>query len=254
MHNLIIRADDLGYSKGVNYGIYESVKNGVINNVGVMVNMADTLHGLSLLKGLDFDLGMHTVICAGSPLTDPALIPSLVTADGKFKPSKAYRETDHDLVNLNEVVLEIEAQYRYFLKIVGHKPAYFEAHAVYSNNLLKGLAIVAKRHDLPLLPFDLNLDPVKFKKKTTITTFMDSMKKHYDPYRTFTKAVEFARTHAEDDVPMMVFHPGYLDQSILQQSSLTTPRMQEVDFLCDPWIKQEIEDNQIHLVRYSELG
>jgi len=39
MKNIIIRADDLGYSKGVNYGTYESVKNGLINNVGVMVNM-----------------------------------------------------------------------------------------------------------------------------------------------------------------------------------------------------------------------
>ena len=34
MKNIIIRADDLGYSKGVNYGTYESVKNGLINNVG----------------------------------------------------------------------------------------------------------------------------------------------------------------------------------------------------------------------------
>ena len=55
MKNIIIRADDLGYSKGVNYGTYESVKNGLINNVGVMVNMKDTLHGLDLLK--PFEIG-----------------------------------------------------------------------------------------------------------------------------------------------------------------------------------------------------
>lgn len=254
MNNMIIRADDLGYSKGVNYGIYESIKNGIINNVGVMVNMKDTLHGLDLLKGLDFDIGMHTVICAGRPITDPKLIPSLVTKEGNFKPSKAYRQTDHDLVNLNEVVIEIEAQYRYFLKIVGKKPDYFEAHAVYSNNLLKGLEIVADKYNLPLLPFDLNLDPVRFKKETTIVSFMDSMKPKYDPYKTFDDAEEFALNSSDNDVPMMVCHPGFLDQSILRQSSLTIPRTQEVDFLCDPRIRDEIAQKDIHLTRYTELS
>lgn len=253
MHNMIIRADDLGYSKGVNYGIYESIKNGIINNVGVMVNMKDTLHGLDLLKGFDLDIGMHTVICAGRPLTNPSLIPSLVTEYGHFKSSKTYRQTNHDLVNLDEVVMEIEAQYKYFLKIVGKKPDYFEAHAVYSDNLLKGLEIVADRYDLPLLPFDLNLNPVRFKKKTTIINFMDSMKPHYNPYKTFKDTVNFALSNSANNVPMMVCHPGFLDQSIIQQSSLTIPRTQEVDFLCDPDICVQISEKDIHLARYSEL-
>lgn len=254
MKNLIIRADDLGYSKGVNYGIYESIKNGIINNVGVMVNMADTKHGLNLLKDFDIDIGMHTVICAGKPISDPNLIPSLVTEDGHFKSSKTYRQTDHDLVNLDEVVIEIEAQYQYFLKLVGKKPAYFEAHAVYSNNLLKGLKIVADKYDLPLLPFDLNLDPVNFKKNTTITSFMDSMKPNYNPYITFNNAIDFTKNCPINNVPMMVCHPGFLDQSILNQSSLTLPRPQEVAFLCDSKTRFQVIDKNIHLVRYSELS
>ena len=257
MKNIIIRADDLGYSKGVNYGIYESVKHGLIKNVGLMVNMKDTLHGLNLLKEFDLDIGMHTVICAGKPLTDPKKISSLVTSDGSFKPSKVYRTTDHDVVNLDEVIVEIEAQYQYFLKIVGKKPDYFEAHAVYSANLVKGLEVVAERHNLPLLPFDLDLNPVKFKKNTTITTFtsfMDSTKPTYDPYSVFARTIEFALANSSNNVPMMVCHPGYLDQSIIQQSSLTIPRTQEVDFLCDPKEAQEIEEKGLHLARYTELS
>ncbi|WEV43459.1 ChbG/HpnK family deacetylase [Lactobacillus sp. ESL0684] len=253
MRNLIIRADDLGYSKGVNYGIYESIRHGIINNVGVMVNMPDTQHGLDLLKGLDLDIGMHTVICAGKPLTAPDKIPSLVTSDGFFKSSKVYRQAKTDLVDLNEVVLEIEAQYQYFLKIVGKKPDYFEAHAVYSANLLKGLEIVANNHDLPLLPFDLNLDPVLFKEKYTITTFMDSMQDGYDPYQTFNKVIEFAAKSEKDNIPMMVCHPGFLDQSIISQSSLTIPRTQEVDFLCNPKVREMVSNKQLNLVRYSTL-
>ena len=39
---IIVRADDLGYSRAVNLGIADTVKHGIINNVGLMVNMPTT--------------------------------------------------------------------------------------------------------------------------------------------------------------------------------------------------------------------
>lgn len=39
MKKIMVRADDLGFSKAINYGIYETLKNGVIRNIGFMVNM-----------------------------------------------------------------------------------------------------------------------------------------------------------------------------------------------------------------------
>ena len=83
---------------------------------------------------------------------------------------------------------------------------------------------------------------------------MDSMKPNYDPYSTFAHTIQFALANPSNNVPMMVCHPGYLDQSIIQQSSLTTPRTQEVDFLCDPKVAQEIADKGLHLARYTELS
>ena len=46
--NLLVRADDLGYSEAINYGIAKSVIDGIVKNVGVMVNMPATEHGLEL--------------------------------------------------------------------------------------------------------------------------------------------------------------------------------------------------------------
>ena len=34
MKHIMVRADDLGYSEGINYGIEKSVKEGIIKNVG----------------------------------------------------------------------------------------------------------------------------------------------------------------------------------------------------------------------------
>lgn len=53
---IMVRADDLGYSRGVNYGIYDTVKNGVIKNIGFMVNMPDSVEGYELVKDLDICL------------------------------------------------------------------------------------------------------------------------------------------------------------------------------------------------------
>lgn len=57
MKKIMVRADDLGFSKAINYGIYETVKNGVIRNIGFMVNMPDSLHGYELVKDYDICLG-----------------------------------------------------------------------------------------------------------------------------------------------------------------------------------------------------
>ena len=103
MKKILIRADDLGYSEGINYGIAKSVKDGIIKSVGVMTNMPSVSHGLKLLKGTDVCLGQHTNICIGKPITDPALIPSITNEKGEFKSSKEYRQAKEDFVVLEEV-------------------------------------------------------------------------------------------------------------------------------------------------------
>ena len=152
MKRLLIRADDLGYSEGINCGIAAAVAAGLVRSVGVMTNMPAAVHGLGLLYGRPLCLGQHTNICVGRPLTDPARIPSLCTPEGEFKPSRAYREAakeGRDFVVLDEVIEEIEAQYRQFKALTGHEPSYFEGHAVASANFFQGLEIVAQRHGLP---------------------------------------------------------------------------------------------------------
>lgn len=50
MIDLIIRADDVGYSEAVNYGIEKTVKQGLIGSVGLMPNMPAAAHGLACWK------------------------------------------------------------------------------------------------------------------------------------------------------------------------------------------------------------
>ena len=154
MKRLLLRADDLGYSDGVNCGIAAAVQAGLIRSVGVMTNMPLAESGLARLQIKDLCLGQHTNICTGRPLSDSSLISSIVDDDGNFKRSSAYRaaaRAGEDFVVLDEVIIEIEAQYRRFLELVGREPDYFEGHAVASPMFFRGLEIVAERHGLPRL-------------------------------------------------------------------------------------------------------
>ena len=46
MKRLLIRADDLGYSEGINCGIAAAVAAVLVRSVGVMTNMPAAVHGL----------------------------------------------------------------------------------------------------------------------------------------------------------------------------------------------------------------
>lgn len=151
MIDLIIRADDVGYSEAVNYGIEKTVKQGLIGSVGLMPNMPAAAHGLALLEGTGVCIGQHTNICIGRPCADPASIPSLLDENGMLKSSRTYREAwkkGECFTVLEEMVLEIEAQYQRFVELTGRQPDYFEGHAVMSRHLMQGLEIVAQRHGL----------------------------------------------------------------------------------------------------------
>lgn len=250
---IIVRADDLGYSEGVNYGIAKAVQDGIIRSVGIMPNMPAVKHGLELLKGLPVCYGQHTNICIGKPLTDPALIPSLCQPNGEFKSSREYREAyahGEEFVVLEEVVLEIEAQYQRFKELLGEKPHYIEAHAVASDNFTKGLQIVAQRHSLDFLALDVSGNPVSFR-STQVYAVLGSMFPEYDP---FTCLKETAlKDYGPHGCAAMICHPGYLDDFILKTSSLTIARTQEVAMAIAPATKAWLTENDVQVITYDDL-
>lgn len=245
---IMVRADDLGYSYGVNYGIEHSVKEGIINNVGLMVNMKTSEHGYRLIKNEDISLGLHTNICAGSPVSDPALIPSLVH-ETAFKSSAVYRSTKTDFVVLEEAIIEIEAQLNRFIEITGQTPDYFDAHAVKSKTFEKALKIVADKNQLDY--FELSFDhtrPVHFCGHV-VHIWMHHAFKNYEPVKSMIEMIE----HPLEGCNLMLWHPGYIDAYLLQHSSLTTRRVWECEAACSKALKEYLKNHHICLHQYKDL-
>ena len=249
MAKLLVRADDLGYSEAFNYGLARAVKSGIIRCVGVMPNMEWAEHGVRLLDGTDVIFTVHANICQGRPLTDPALIPSLVDGNGIFKDKSLYREAKEDFVVLEEVVMEVEAQYLRLVELTGKKPYMVEAHAVPSNNFNKALAIVANKYGVESLKFEPGRGP---KVGNTVFKFsMDSGNPDYNPFESLKKAA--LQPMAEDEACLMVLHPGYVDEYVLTTSYLTTQRALEVAMAINPEVPKWCEENGVKLMTYADL-
>lgn len=250
MKRFLLRADDLGYSEAVNYGIAKSVKEGVIKNVGLMPNMPFALHGINLLKDCDIALGQHTNISVGNPLSDPKRIPSLVNANGQFKSSSQYKAEGKDIVVQEEAEIEIEAQYRQFVHLTGKEPDYFEGHAVFSPAFFRALEEVANRHHLKYSGFSFDGKPIIIGTHPVECGFIPSMSAEYEPEHALLELMESAD---KDLTYLCVFHPGYLDDYLLRNSSLTINRTKEVEMLCSPTVKSFMKEHQIQSVDYREL-
>ncbi len=148
------------------------------------------------------------------------------------------------------MVLEIEAQYQRYLELTGEKPHYFEAHAVKSENLNNALELIAKKYDLPYLPSSHAPTGIRFKDVIFIVR-MESMKLDYDPVESLKRAVLSQYNNSE--CPMFICHPGYIDDYLMDHSSLVTPRPKEVAMLTDPAMKAWLDEHHVQLITYSDI-
>lgn len=246
---LIMRADDLGISEGVNYGILSTLERGTITCVGLMTNMPKAQHGFELVKSFNISLGLHANICSGTPVSKPYKIPTLVDKNGQFYSSKVINSRQHDSISIIECEIELEAQLDKFTEITGRTPDYFEGHAVFSNNFITALHNVAKQRQLFLdMPgFDPN-----WEQQTGIYSLgmqpITASGGIYDPKQYFTNSLEKMKANG---CSIAVFHPGFIDKFLLDNSSYTTIRTIEQDFLCSTWLQQFLSENSIELVNFN---
>ena len=248
MNKMLVRADDLGYSEAFNYGLARAVKSGFLRCVGVMPNMEWAEHGVRLLDGTDVIFTVHANICQGRPITDPKLIPSLVDENGIFKDKEIYRSAKEDFVVLEEVLLEVEAQFLRLKELTGQTPFMVEAHAVPSANFNKAIGMVAAKYGVESMKFGPKGPMIG---KYSFKFSMDSGNPDYNPFESFKKAA--VQEMAEDEACLMVLHPGFVDEYVLTTSYITTARALEVAFVINPEVPKWCEENGVQLLTYADL-
>src|SRR2546427_11765992 len=85
MKRLIVNADDFGWSEGVNRGIVEAYRNGIVTSTTVLAN-GEAFDGAAQLARQERRLGVggHLNLSDGAPLLPRWEVPSLVNEQGQF--------------------------------------------------------------------------------------------------------------------------------------------------------------------------
>jgi predicted glycoside hydrolase/deacetylase ChbG (UPF0249 family) len=150
--NLIVNADDFGWTEGVNRGIVETFRNGIVTSTSLLANgaaFADALEKASSAPGLG--VGVHLNLSDGAPVADRESVTSLLNDEGEFAggpESLLLRRARRGLL-LGEVEREWEAQIEK-VRDAGIEPTHLDGHK--HVHMLPGLFEIAlklaKRHEI----------------------------------------------------------------------------------------------------------
>ena len=128
MKRLIVNADDLGRSPGIDHGIVRAHERGIVTSTTLMANAPGAGRAAALARECPrLDVGVHLVLTYARPLTDPARIPSLVERDGSF-PRSPSAIVGEGRVSGEEALIEYRAQFARAEELLGRRPSHVDTH------------------------------------------------------------------------------------------------------------------------------
>jgi chitin disaccharide deacetylase len=153
--NLIVNADDLGWSEGVNRGILEAHRHGIVTSASLLANGTAFASAVELARSAPgLGVGVHLNLSNGAPVLGAETVPSLVNARGEFEdgPEGLLLKMARRGLALGEVEREWDGQIRR-VRDAGISPTHVDGHK--HVHMLPGLFEVAlrlaKRHGIPAI-------------------------------------------------------------------------------------------------------
>jgi predicted glycoside hydrolase/deacetylase ChbG (UPF0249 family) len=226
MKKLIVNADDLGLTKGINKGIIKGYCQGIITSATALVNMPAWEHAAGLLDNYPrLGVGLHFNLTCGSPVTAPEHVPSLVNEEGRFR-------NDLEALALADPVEVARELYNQFDRLVrsGIKPTHVDSHHdIHTlDNVMPVVLLFASSLGLPvrLVPWA----QVRYSSAGTRTTD-DLVVKFRDRG---ANRMNFERLLSEctADTVEIRCHPGMVDFELEQCSGYTWQRERELAVVC----------------------
>jgi predicted glycoside hydrolase/deacetylase ChbG (UPF0249 family) len=131
VRRLIINADDLGLTAGVNRAIFEANANGVVTSATLMANSAafsDAIAGAKS-RAKHLSVGCHLVLVDGAPIMQRDRVPSLWKTASGFRQGIGELALAAQLRKLSPAEIETEAVAQ-FKKLwsAGIQPSHFDSH------------------------------------------------------------------------------------------------------------------------------
>jgi hopanoid biosynthesis associated protein HpnK len=288
--NLIVNADDLGWTAGVNRGIGEAHRNGIVTSASLLANGDAFAEAVELARGTNgLGVGVHLNLSDGSPVSAPDTVPSLLNDSGQFEggPDGLLMKIATRRISLREVEAEWQAQIAK-VRGAGIEPTHLDGHK--HVHMLPGLFEIAlrlaKRHGIGAVRVSHEASNLRAALSTGELRASVVLKQGVQA-RGLKLLARDARTQADragisttdhfcgiaqtgeltkegvdrllrslpEGTTELMCHPGYADEALRRTATrLQGSREKEVEILTDTKIRNLVASQGIRLIDYAFLA
>ena len=286
--SIIVNADGFGFTPGVNRGILETLKFGIVKSVSCNANF-DAIEDLPELiaEFPQVSVGVHFNLSVGSPVCDPAEVPSLVGRDGTLLGEALVPKLLTGKIRQSEIEAELEAQ-ALRMEQLGARISHWDGHEnkhLYPQFFWAAMG-VAKNHSIEALrthrrylflddPSNrlLRLSQYYVRNPRRILTHVGGRTSSFVARRRDFKMADrlispsyadaSAKQFMETWLAMMQLlpagvneiycHPGYPDDLLRAHADYVDERADEVALLTSPELMEAISDRGIRLLSFWDL-
>ena len=246
---LIVNADDLGRTSGINDGIFQAHKEGLVTSATLMViypAAAEAANALDQYPGLG--VGLHVQMSGGAPFLAPETIPSLVDDVGRF-PAKP---DGHEDPSADQIRVEVQAQFDRFCELTGSLPTHLDGHHHCLRHPLIGEALIeiARQWELPIRRASSQV--ADWLLQTGVPTTDVFVEDFYGPEAQLDSLLGMLAAVGPGTTEIMV-HPGLSDDGLRADSSYSDQREEELAILTHPDAHRALQTHDIQLTHFGEL-
>ncbi|HLB13036.1 MAG TPA: ChbG/HpnK family deacetylase, partial [Dehalococcoidia bacterium] len=271
MKFLIVNADDFGLSPGVNSGIREAQRQGIVTSASLISNLPGAKGAASLSrKNPSLCVGLHLNLSAGQPLTG---CPSLTWADGSFLPLlRVLLRVAMSPRARREAWAEMDAQVEEARRLrvrLDHLNSHHHVHLF--GPLLERAAAIAKELRVPMrLPAERLAArdwlqgpgaglPSYLAARARRKPAMPAGAGHtlgLRLHRTGFDGEMLVRllTAVPDGVTELICHPGHADEQLSRYSHYTLRRESELAALTHPPLKSALQEAKIERITWKQVA
>jgi chitin disaccharide deacetylase len=288
LRNLIVNADDLGWTEGVNRGIAEAHGNGIVTSASLLANGAAFASGVELARATPaLGVGVHLNLSDGEPVADRELVTTLLNDRGELegKPESLLLKLARRSVLLGEIEREWDAQIQK-VREVGIEPTHLDGHK--HVQMLPGLFEIvlrlAKRHGIAAVRISHEESSLRAALSSGAKQKGTAVMKQGVQARGLKFLARDAREQAEragiaaadyfcgiaqtgeltregvlrlleilpEGTTELMCHPGYVDADLAKSATrLQASRQAEVEILTNTQIRNLVASQGIRLVDYG---
>jgi predicted glycoside hydrolase/deacetylase ChbG (UPF0249 family) len=288
MKNLIVNADDLGWTEGVNRGILEAFHHGIVTSTSLLANGAAFDGGVEAARAAPgLGVGVHLNLSDGPPIADRETVTTLLNDQGEFAggPESLLLRRARGGLSLLEVGNEWDAQIQKVrdagiapTHLDGHKhvhmlPGLFEVAlrlakrhgigairvALEASSLRSALSAGAKRHSGVVMKQGVQARGLKLLAGDARELAERAGISTADYFCGIAQTGELTREGVEQLVKSLpegttelMSHPGYVDSELQKTATrLQDSRQTELQILTDTGIRNLVASLGIRLIDYG---